>query len=121
MKHASRRNPILLPLSALFGLTLIAFGCCLAAPAEILSGLRTIFTMEDVLITDYIAVAGIGGAFVNAGLVTIVSAAILGRWDVSPNGATMVTIGLMSGFSLFGKNILNIWPILIGTAAYATL
>lgn len=119
MKHASRRNPILLPLSALFGLTLIAFGCCLAAPAEILSGLRTIFTMEDVLITDYIAVAGIGGAFVNAGLVTIVSAAILGRWDESPNGATMVTIGLMSGFSLFGKNIVNMWPCFFGTALYA--
>lgn len=119
MRHPPRRNPILLPVSALFGLALMAFGCCHAAPSEILSGLRTIFTMEDVLITDYIAVAGIGGAFVNAGLVTIVSTAILWRWDESPNGATMVTIGLMSGFSLFGKNIVNMWPCFLGTVLYA--
>ena len=28
-------------------------------------------------------------------------------------------MGLMAGFSLFGKNILNIWPILLGTWLYA--
>lgn len=114
-----RRNPVLLPAAALFGLALAAFGLCQAPPAEILSGLRIIFTVEDVLITDYIAVAGMGAAFVNAGLVTLASTAILHVWDESPNGATMVTIGLMSGFSLFGKNIVNLWPIFFGTALYA--
>ena len=104
-----------------------------------MSGLRTIITMEDVLITDYIAVAGIGAAFVNeahqrglsvvlAGLngpdhnVIAVALIDLHRHPVphpAANGATMVTIGLMSGFALFGKNIANIWPILGGTALYA--
>ena len=114
-----RQNPILLPVSALFGLALVIFGLCQGPPAETLSGLYVIFTMEDVLITDYIAVAGIGAAFVNAGLVTLISTAILWRWDESPNGATMVTIGLMSGFSLFGKNLVNMWPCFFGTALYA--
>ena len=109
----------MLPASALFGLALILFGLCQGPPECILSGLRTIITMEDVLITDYIAVAGIGAAFVNAGMVTLISAAILWLLDDTPNGATMVTIGLMSGFALFGKNIANIWPILGGTALYA--
>lgn len=118
-RAAPRRNPILLPASALFGLALVAFGLCQSPPAEILSGLHTIFFMEDVLITDYIAVAGAGAAFVNAGLVTLVSVAILWRWDDTPNGATMVTVGLMSGFSLFGKNIVNMWPFFFGTALYA--
>jgi len=116
-----RRNAVLLPASALFGLALIAFGGCHAPLGEILSGLYTIFTMEDVLITDYIAVAGIGGAFVNAGLVTLASTAILWKWDDSPNGATMVTVGLMSGFSLFGKNLVNMWPCFFGTALYALI
>ena len=116
---ARRRNGALLPASALFGLALILFGLCQGLPECILSGLRTIITMEDVLITDYIAVAGIGAAFVNAGMVTLISAAILWLLDDTPNGATMVTIGLMSGFALFGKNIANIWPILGGTALYA--
>ena len=116
---ALRRNSALLPASALFGLALVAFGLSQAAPAEILSGLHTIFVMEDVLITDYIAVAGVGAALVNAGLVTLVSAAILWRWDAAPNGATMVTVGLMAGFSLFGKNLVNLWPIFFGTVLYA--
>ena len=116
---ARRRNGAPMPASALFGLALILFGLCQGPPEQILSGLRIIVTMEDVLITDYIAVAGLGAAFVNAGLVTLISVAILWLLDDTPNGATMVTIGLMSGFALFGKNIANIWPILGGTALYA--
>lgn len=118
-RNVPRRNAVLLPLSALFGLALVLYGLCHAPLPEILSGLYTIFSMEDVLITDYIAVAGIGAAFVNAGLVTMVSAAILWRWDATPNGATMVTIGLMAGFSLFGKNLVNMWPIFFGSVLYA--
>ena len=116
---ARQRNGALMPASALFAMALIAFGLCQEPPDRILSGLRAIVTMEDVLITDYIAVAGLGAAFVNAGLVTLISVAILWLLDDTPNGATMVTIGLMSGFALFGKNIANIWPILGGTALYA--
>ena len=116
---ARQRNGALMPASALFAMALIAFGLCQEPPDRILSGLRAIVTMEDVLITDYIAVAGMGAAFVNAGLVTLISVAILWLLDDTPNGATMVTIGLMSGFALFGKNIANIWPILGGTALYA--
>lgn len=118
---ARRRNGALMPVSALLGLALILFGLCQEPPERILSGLYTIVTMEDVLITDYIAVAGMGAAFVNAGLVTLISVAILWLLDETPNGATMVTIGLMSGFALFGKNIANIWPILAGTALYALM
>ena len=35
------------------------------------------------------------------------------------NGFTLVEMGLMAGFSLFGKNVLNIWPIILGTWLYA--
>ena len=114
-----RRNSILLPACALFGLTLVLFGLCQAAPSEIWAGLRTIVAVEDVLITDYIALAGMGAAFVNAGLVTLASTALLWLTKDPLNGATLVTIGLVSGFSLFGKNIVNMWPILFGTALYA--
>ena len=114
-----RRNMVLLPASALFGLALILFGLCQQPFDEILAGLYTIVTEEDVLITDYIAVAGMGAAFVNSGLVTLASAALLWLTKDPSNGATLVTMGLVSGFSLFGKNIVNMWPIIIGTALYA--
>ena len=116
-----RYHQAILPGSAVFGLALVLFGMTRAAPMEIFAGLRAIIRSEDVLITDYIAVAGVGPAFVNAGLVTLISVIILKLVDGPPNGATIVTVGLMAGFSLFGKNIANIWPIIIGTGLYALL
>ena len=114
-----RYNWAIMPCGVAFGLLLVAFGLTQAAPMEIFRGLAAIIRYEDVLITDYIAVAGAGPAFVNAGLVTLISLAILKLVDDPLNGATVVTIGLMAGFSLFGKNIANIWPIIFGTALYA--
>ena len=73
------------------------------------------------LITDYISLAGIGATFVNAGLVTFISVVMLFVADESPNGSTIATIGLMTGFSLFGKNIVNIWPIILGALLYTLL
>lgn len=60
----------LLPTSTLFAVGLVAFGLTQSTLEEIIRGMYTILTHEDVLITDYIAIAGIGAAFVNAGLVT---------------------------------------------------
>ena len=83
-------------------------GIMMDSPQNILEGLKTIIWSEDGLITDYIYIAGPGAALVNAAIVTFISAKIL-HWSKEPlNGFTMVVIGLMSGFSLFGKNFVNI-------------
>ena len=118
-KSADRPNKAMLPASALFGAALMLFGFFQDTPAGVFQGLRTIVTHEDVLITDYIAIAGMGAAFVNAGLVTLISVLILRLVGDPVNGATLVTLGLMAGFSLFGKNFVNIWPIILGTWLYA--
>ena len=87
--------------------------------SQIPVGLYRIVTMQDLLITDYVYIAGPGAALVNAGLVTIISICII-RFSGDPyNGFTIVEMGLMAGFSLFGKNVLNIWPIILGTWLYA--
>lgn len=100
-----------------FALLFLAF--VLDSPAHIWAGLRRIVLMEDSLITDYIQLAGIGAAFVNSALVLL--ATLLIFWLVKDplNGYTIVTLGLMGGFSLFGKNIFNIWPIILGSFLYA--
>ena len=118
--HVARRNAALLPAAAAFGLFLILYGLVHTDFPGLIQGLYTLLIHEDVLITDYIYLSGIGSAFVNAGLVTLSSVAILYLVGETPNGSTLVTLGLMAGFSLFGKNILNIWPIMAGTALYAT-
>ena len=98
-------------------LVILAF--VLDRPANILTGLQNIILMEDSLITDYIELAGIGAAFVNSALVIGVSLLILWLVKDPLNGYTLVALGLMGGFSLFGKNIFNIWPIILGTFLYA--
>ena len=127
--HSGRENPNdhsryekIFPAAMIFSVGLMVVGILLEGPWNILNipvGLYRIVTMQDLLITDYISIAGPGAAFVNAGLVTIISICLI-RYSGDPyNGQTIVVIGLMSGFSLFGKNFLNIWPIILGTWLYA--
>ena len=100
-------------------LVLALLGVILGDPSDILPGLYRIVSMQDLLITDYVYIAGVGAALVNSALVTVISILIL-RLSKDPlNGFTLAEIGLMAGFSLFGKNIFNIWPILLGTWLYA--
>lgn len=113
----SKLYPFLWVFSAFLLLVGLLFGDISSIP----QGLWTIIITEDTLITDYIEIAGIAAAFVNAALVTAVSVLILSRLDETPNGYTLVVAGLMAGFSLFGKNIVNIWPILAGSWLYAKL
>ena len=109
------------PAAICFCAYLVAIGVILGEPRQILPGLWIIIMTEDALITDYVKIAGIGAAFVNAALVTLISLGIL-RLSKDPlNGYTLVEIGLMAGFALFGKNIANIWPIIGGTFLYAKL
>ena len=108
-------------LIVLFALSLAVAGLCFGDPASILPGLRKIILMQDVLITDYVETVGPGAAFVNSALVTLISAGLLYFSGDVPNGFTITEIGLMSGFALFGKNIFNIWPIILGTFLYSRI
>ena len=107
------------PASLCFCVFLAAVGVMLGDPAQIIPGIRTIILMEDALITDYIQIAGISAAFVNSALVTLISVGLLWLCKEPVNGFTLVELGLMAGFALFGKNIANIWPIIGGTFLYA--
>lgn len=93
-------------------------GFLLDSPSNILNGLWSIIICEDSLITDYVLIGGPGAALVNSAIVTAISIGVLYAADDILNGMTPVVIGLMSGFSLFGKNFVNIWPILLGTWLY---
>ncbi len=60
-------------------------------------------------------IGGIGATFVNCALLIIFYVIMLVFLNVNPSG-TIITV---SGFSLFGKNILNIWPIIYGIWLYS--
>ena len=88
-------------------------------PASMIEGLSKIIRGSDVLIVDYIAIAGLGTTLLNVGLVTLVSTLILSYSKAEMNGAAFASVFLMGSFAFFGKNIINIWPILCGTYVYA--
>lgn len=94
-------------------LTVLAF--LLDSPARIGAGLGTIFTSQSVLITDYVALGGVGAALVNSALVVLSALLVLYLAGDPLNGGTLSALGLLAGFSLFGKNLFNIWPIILGS------
>jgi len=97
----------------------IAFGFLVENPRDILQGLIEICTSRDTLITDYIGIGGMGAAFVNAGLLTLLASAVYRLSGAAMSGAAVACLFLVLGFALFGKNILNIWFIVLGVFLYA--
>ena len=73
----------------------------------------------DFLITDYFAVGGPGATLLNAGAVTLICIYLVYRLGMEIDGHTITSVCLMFGFSLFGKNVMNIWSILLGVWIYA--
>lgn len=117
IRPLSRRNQFLC--LALFPVYFIVAGFFLQPAGEILPGLAAIIREPDFLITDYFVIGGVGAAFLNAGILTLISIGIVYFLGMEMDGHTLTSAFLMFGFSLFGKNLLNIWLILLGVALYA--
>lgn len=113
-----RKNYLLI---GAFGISFIVFGLLSDPPMTILRGLYRIITSSDVLIADYFGVGGIGASFVNAGCLYLVSLFLLYRMQIPLSGATVASLFMMAGFGLFGKNIFNVWPIVIGVYLYSKI
>ena len=94
-------------------------GLFLQPMKEIISGCIRIIVEPDFLITDYFVIGGIGAAFFNAGIITLLMLLMLYVLHMEVDGHTITACCLIFGFSLFGKNVLNIWAILFGVFLYA--
>lgn len=88
---------------------------------DIIRGLIDIIIESDFLITDYFVIGGVGAAFLNAGILTFALLFIHWYFKVEFDGHTITSCLMMFGFSLFGKNIFNIWLIFLGVFVYARL
>ncbi|MCL2391083.1 MAG: DUF1576 domain-containing protein [Oscillospiraceae bacterium] len=100
---------------------IIALGFAYATPCEVLQGLRTIIRSPDILVTDYIATAGLGATYVNVGLSGLVTVLIFVLIKHEPIGLTLGTLGLVTGFAFFGKNLINMLPIIFGGYLYSKI
>jgi hypothetical protein len=109
---------VLLVIAVYAGL-FVALGFVFDTPDQIFDGLIAITTSRDTLLTDYFGVGGVGAALVNAGLLTLISCLIYDLARAKMTGASVAALFLVLGFGLFGKNLLNVWFIIIGVALYS--
>ncbi|MFD3747455.1 DUF1576 domain-containing protein [Nocardia sp. NPDC058633] len=99
-------------------LAFVAFGLLVDPPEQVLRGVGDIVFARDLVITDFAGVGGLGGAFVHAGLLTLVACAIYRITGAPVDGEAVACLLLVLGTALYGKTLLNIWPILVGVALY---
>lgn len=88
-------------------------------PGSIPEGLWRIVISRDALITDYFLLAGQSAAFLNAAIIMGGCTALLLIWKVPFTGLTMAVLFINTGYGLWGKNPLNMLPVVLGTALYA--
>lgn len=101
-------------------LVFIMFGI-ITGNINLIQQMKIILISPDYLITDYMEIAGVGGAFFNSGLLMLLFTYILKILSINPSGVSIASIMTIGGFALFGKNVFNVWPIVLGVFLYTWL
>lgn len=99
---------------SLFALYVLVSSFVFSPIHEISSGLLKIVVSPSILVSDYFMIGNIGASLANSGLLMLATILIAHFSKASMNGPVISAIITIGGFALFGKNVLNIWPILIG-------
>ena len=80
---------------SLYAMAFVIFGFWVASPGDIFEGLVAIITTRDALLTDYIAIGGMGATFVNAGLLTLCTILIYSRSRAKISGLAIAGLFLV--------------------------
>lgn len=95
------------------------FALIVDTPQDIFVGLKAIVASQDILITDYLYLGGVGATLVNAATLGIASVVLMKFFKCEHKGTNIMAIWLMVGFGFFGKNLFNAAPIVFGGYLYA--
>lgn len=90
-----------------------------ASPLEIFRGICKIFVVRDALISDYFELVGVGPGLFNGGIMLMISIVLIECSKIPYTGLTLGALFINTGFGFWGKNPLNIIPIILGTYLYA--
>ncbi len=98
---------------------LLAASFLMGTPKEIFQGTTTIVFSRDALITDYFALTNYGAGLFNATVVLALAFLLVTVMKVPYTGLTMAALFMNVGYGLWGKNPINMLPLLLGTWLYA--
>lgn len=100
-------------------LLLIIYSMMKISILDFLAGMKIITLSDGVLLTDNFKIAGTYTSLINASIITLINIVLLYKLDMKINGLVISGIFLMLGFSLIGKNLINIIPFYVGAYLYA--
>ena len=103
----------------IFFAAFVVFAFIVDSPDEIYRGFLDILVARAALAADYIYIGGIGAAIINAVFVSVAAIAMLVFLGVKPNGAAIMAVWITFGFAFFGKNLLNMLPLMFGIWLYS--
>ena len=75
-----------------YAVAFAVFGLAVSGPSESVQGLFEILTTRDALITDYFGIGGIGAAFLNAGLLTLIACFFYYKSGAKMTGAAVACL-----------------------------
>ena len=88
-------------------------------PSVLFRGFIKIIGSRSILVTDYIALGGIGAALLNVSIVGFSTLLMLIRLGIKPTGANIMAMWMSIGFAFFGKNLFNMVPLTFGVWLFA--
>lgn len=110
------RNTMLVPVIAI---AMMLLGLILQPLSIFWEGYITILTSESILLTDYVAIGGVGPAMFNSGSLMLLSYIIVRRLKLPITGSIFAGLFTIAGFAFFGKNLLNVSIMYLGVYLYA--
>jgi hypothetical protein len=113
------RNTALIRILMVFPALLLIFAFIYDSPKDIASGIYKIVVSPDILLNDYLETGGLGAAFLNASLLAFANIFIIYKLKAKINGPVIAAVFTITGFSFFGKNIFNVWPVYLGGILYS--
>ncbi|NLA96296.1 MAG: DUF1576 domain-containing protein [Clostridiaceae bacterium] len=88
---------------------------------QLIPGFVRILTSPQVLTTDACALGGLNGALLNAGLLGLLSWALMKFSGDTATGASFSAFFLTLGYAFFGMNCLNVLPLILGTWIFSKI
>ena len=104
----------------LFGLSvmLMLLAFIIESPQSLVNGMMTILVSPSQLFTDYMQIASVGSTLLNVAIMLGISIYSYKKLEIPLNGTVIGSLGMLAGFSFFGKNLFNSIPFMIGVWIY---
>ena len=112
---------ILTAFSAAFVIGAFVAGAVYGNMGDLFSGFVRINTSPSQFTRDYFKLGGVGGSFLNTGLIGLACCGLLFFTKAKCTGLTVAAYWLNVGFGTFGMTFLTIWPFFLGVFVYSRL